>query len=532
MCELLGLPNNTKFERENVRPLTGMSLTSLKGSQITVIRKTNHLQQRKKERGITTRDFESAVMNGAAEQQPTGTVKHRHRDLVAITAPGEEGGKDGITAWRFPPAGSVHSAEVKSVKHFGAFVALGAPWRDGLVHVSKLRPKERPDSAVGVVSVGQKVFVEVLAQRPGEPEKISLSMASVDQTSGKLFRSPASLPPTPLSHGLEVASTASPPKAGESPGVVHVKRTFEPASRAAEVYERVTSDAEHGLLTHWMLWKQDGPAERCRKYKELSPSQQNTLWDVLNEREKGELFDQGGDGLVVDRKRRGGPRVQSSSAAQVPQQVDKSARRDYPRSHFSSLSDASSESHETEDAQEEDEDDLAVAHSTSRQAADAKKEANDARQREQAAREKAARLEQKQAARLKQKQDEELLAKAFKANQKEAEETARDAGVLATAGTAILGGAGAVSSRIGAAASTVTGAAGSGIGTAAAGLHRALGLSARSAAAKAAKAAVEKAKAAEAEQLRVDAEKAAQHEVNRQRLQARRKEAAAKRSGR
>lgn len=84
-----------------------------------------------------------------------------------------------------PIVGKMYPGKVKTITRFGCFVrilGISDQNTDGLVHISELSPS-RVFHPEDVVSVGQEVFVKVLRiQRNG---KISLSMKSVDQNSGK-----------------------------------------------------------------------------------------------------------------------------------------------------------------------------------------------------------------------------------------------------------------------------------------------------------------------------------------------------------
>ncbi|MSO80821.1 MAG: polyribonucleotide nucleotidyltransferase [Alphaproteobacteria bacterium] len=82
-----------------------------------------------------------------------------------------------------PELDQVYRGKVVKVVDFGAFVNfLGA--RDGLVHVSELRP-ERVGQVSDVIAEGDQVWVKVLGF--DDRGKIKLSMRAVDQESGQAF---------------------------------------------------------------------------------------------------------------------------------------------------------------------------------------------------------------------------------------------------------------------------------------------------------------------------------------------------------
>src|SRR5690606_42131165 len=65
---------------------------------------------------------------------------------------------------------------------FGAFVNFFGS-RDGLVHISQLTAKGRPNSPSEVVKEGQEVYVKLLGY--DDRGKVRLSMKVVDQQTGK-----------------------------------------------------------------------------------------------------------------------------------------------------------------------------------------------------------------------------------------------------------------------------------------------------------------------------------------------------------
>ena len=87
-----------------------------------------------------------------------------------------------------PIVGKIYDGRVTGIKDFGAFVALSGVRSDnnrrtdGLVHISALHQGGRLNHPSEIVERGQPVKVKVLAIKDG---KISLSMAEVDQKTGK-----------------------------------------------------------------------------------------------------------------------------------------------------------------------------------------------------------------------------------------------------------------------------------------------------------------------------------------------------------
>jgi len=80
-----------------------------------------------------------------------------------------------------PEVGVIYDGKVVKTVDFGAFVNfMGA--RDGLVHISELRP-ERVEKTTDIVNVGDEVKVKLIGI--DDRGKVKLSMKSVDQESGK-----------------------------------------------------------------------------------------------------------------------------------------------------------------------------------------------------------------------------------------------------------------------------------------------------------------------------------------------------------
>ena len=81
-----------------------------------------------------------------------------------------------------PEVGEVYKGKVVKIMDFGAFVNFfGA--KDGLVHISQLTSKGRPNTPGEVVKEGQEVYVKLLGF--DDRGKVRLSMKIVDQETGK-----------------------------------------------------------------------------------------------------------------------------------------------------------------------------------------------------------------------------------------------------------------------------------------------------------------------------------------------------------
>ena len=105
-----------------------------------------------------------------------GTVKVAAVDEAASAA-AIQAIKD-ITAE--PEMGTIYTGKVVKTVDFGAFVNfLGA--RDGLVHISELRP-ERVEKTTDIVNVGDEVKVKLIGI--DDRGKVKLSMKSIDQETG------------------------------------------------------------------------------------------------------------------------------------------------------------------------------------------------------------------------------------------------------------------------------------------------------------------------------------------------------------
>lgn len=81
-----------------------------------------------------------------------------------------------------PEAGVIYKGKVVKVVDFGAFVNFfGA--KDGLVHISQLTSKMRPEKVTDVVKEGDEVFVKLMGF--DDRGKVRLSMKVVDQETGE-----------------------------------------------------------------------------------------------------------------------------------------------------------------------------------------------------------------------------------------------------------------------------------------------------------------------------------------------------------
>jgi polyribonucleotide nucleotidyltransferase len=107
-----------------------------------------------------------------------GTVKVASADGKAIKAAIQW--IHGITAE--PEVGAIYEGTVVKVVDFGAFVNFFGS-RDGLVHISQLTSKSRPQKVTDVVNEGDKVFVKLMGF--DERGKVRLSMKVVDQETGQ-----------------------------------------------------------------------------------------------------------------------------------------------------------------------------------------------------------------------------------------------------------------------------------------------------------------------------------------------------------
>jgi len=132
-----------------------------------------------------------------------------------------------------PTVGAIYRGTVTGVVDFGAFVRLagvGPPPAEGLVHASALPPVPggAPRSARDAVARGDNVWVQVLSIGGG---KVALSMAAVDQATGRAAAAaaptPAHNPAAPSApssstrtslHGLSGVAAPPPRPSGRRPG--------------------------------------------------------------------------------------------------------------------------------------------------------------------------------------------------------------------------------------------------------------------------------------------------------------------------
>ena len=81
-----------------------------------------------------------------------------------------------------PEVGEIYKGKVVKIMDFGAFVNFFGS-KDGLVHISQLTSKGRPNTPGEVVKEGQEVYVKLLGF--DDRGKVRLSMKIVDQETGK-----------------------------------------------------------------------------------------------------------------------------------------------------------------------------------------------------------------------------------------------------------------------------------------------------------------------------------------------------------
>ena len=81
-----------------------------------------------------------------------------------------------------PEVGQIYDGTVVKVVDFGAFVNFFGS-KDGLVHISQLTSKMRPQKVTDVVKEGDRVKVKLLGF--DERGKVRLSMKVVDQETGE-----------------------------------------------------------------------------------------------------------------------------------------------------------------------------------------------------------------------------------------------------------------------------------------------------------------------------------------------------------
>ncbi|HEX2256195.1 MAG TPA: S1 RNA-binding domain-containing protein, partial [Afifellaceae bacterium] len=122
---------------------------------------------------------ESVEKTGAkVDISDDGTIKIASADGKAIKAAIQW--IQGIAAE--PEVGAIYEGTVVKVVDFGAFVNFFGS-RDGLVHISQLTNKGRPQKVTEVVNEGDKVFVKLVGL--DDRGKVRLSMKVVDQETGQ-----------------------------------------------------------------------------------------------------------------------------------------------------------------------------------------------------------------------------------------------------------------------------------------------------------------------------------------------------------
>jgi polyribonucleotide nucleotidyltransferase len=124
---------------------------------------------------------------------------------ISITAPTQEGGSKAVE-WieqitYVPSVGEIFEGTVRNIMDFGAFVEL-VPGKDGLVHVSEMRPF-RVNNPGDVVKEGEKVKVKII--KIDEKGRISLTMKEFYD--GAM---PGAKPAAAAGHGAPKASHGAP----------------------------------------------------------------------------------------------------------------------------------------------------------------------------------------------------------------------------------------------------------------------------------------------------------------------------------
>ncbi|MDP7182904.1 MAG: polyribonucleotide nucleotidyltransferase [Alphaproteobacteria bacterium] len=117
------------------------------------------------------------ISGAKVDIEDDGTIK-----VAAVDAASIDKALDMIKAITAEPeVGVIYTGKVVKVLDFGAFVNFLGP-RDGLVHISELRP-ERVDKVTDVVNEGDEVKVKVLGM--DDRGKVRLSMKTVNQETGE-----------------------------------------------------------------------------------------------------------------------------------------------------------------------------------------------------------------------------------------------------------------------------------------------------------------------------------------------------------
>lgn len=124
--------------------------------------------------------------------------------------------------------GSVHTATVKSVATYGAFLSLEGYSKDGLLHISQLHPAGgRVASVESVVAVGDRVRVRVLSVDMAAG-KVALTAAGVRQGAD----APAVLQQLQAASSPSAAALGKPPTAAELERLDCVTLSYSRASGA------------------------------------------------------------------------------------------------------------------------------------------------------------------------------------------------------------------------------------------------------------------------------------------------------------
>ncbi|MBV28209.1 MAG: polyribonucleotide nucleotidyltransferase [Rhodospirillaceae bacterium] len=117
------------------------------------------------------------ISGAKVDIEDDGTIK-----VAAVDAASIDKALDMIKAITAEPeVGVIYTGKVVKVLDFGAFVNFLGP-RDGLVHISELRP-ERVDKVTDVVNEGDEVKVKVLGM--DDRGKVRLSMKTINQETGE-----------------------------------------------------------------------------------------------------------------------------------------------------------------------------------------------------------------------------------------------------------------------------------------------------------------------------------------------------------
>ena len=102
LCRALGLPHNHQYEPQAASPSKEDSQASSRNTSQYTINATDHLQERKDERDITTRELQKAKKHGAKTEQENGKLLHDFNGVRYVEAPG----KVGVTGIRDPRFGA------------------------------------------------------------------------------------------------------------------------------------------------------------------------------------------------------------------------------------------------------------------------------------------------------------------------------------------------------------------------------------------------------------------------------------------